>query len=156
MLLLVSVTVILKLMELGKLTAWLRVVTVIGLLAAEAICGKAANGSRAHILISVTKSTRMILKQYFLAQRCGINVTPLNRMPERPWCQGLVVMLISGAHLHVFLNFTRSGKGYHCLIWGFQNMPCRVLQGRVYNGPKGGPCYRILPASLKLVSRASI
>jgi hypothetical protein len=24
------------------------------------------------------------------------------------------------------------------------------------NGPKGGPCYRVLPASLKLVSRASM
>src|SRR5258708_5056132 len=111
MLLLVSVTVTSKLMELGKSTAWLRVVTVIGLLAAEAICGKAAKGSRAHMLSSVTKSTRMILKQYFLAQRDGINVTPLHRMPEMPWCQGLAVVLISGAHLYIFLDFTRSGKG---------------------------------------------
>src|SRR6266567_1746269 len=97
MLLLVSVTVTSKLIELGKLTAWLRVVTEIGdLRAAEAICGKAANGSRAHIQSSVTKSTRIIEKQYFLAQRDDINVTPLNRMPEVPWCQGLVVMLTSG------------------------------------------------------------
>jgi len=75
MLLLVSVTVRSKLMELGKLTAWLRVVTVIGLLAAEAICGKAANGSWAHIQSSVTKSTRVIEKQSSLAQRDDINVT---------------------------------------------------------------------------------
>ena len=81
----------------------------------------------------------VIEKQYSLVQRDGINVTPLDRMPERPWRQSLVVVLISGSSsacpAKILHDLARGSP--HVLKGSLIPFTCFFMTA--YGGPNGGP-----------------